>query len=112
MVFHKTLLAAQKIYLLVRVQRGLRSFQVCFCFSLGTIFTSPRDSLCHIQLKSTQHTCPGNGFLKASVFGVLNKHAPDFLSVIYIPELLLPGYLFNYLMMDGVIDLFATGNII
>lgn len=72
----------------------------------------PGECLCHIQLNSTQHPCPGNGFLKASVFGVLNKYASDFLSVIYIPELLFPGDLFNYLVVDGVIDLFATGNII
>lgn len=39
-------------------------------------------------------------------------YAPDFLSVIYTPELLLPGHLFNYLIVDDVIDLFATGNII
>lgn len=85
------------------------------------MFTIPGEPLCHIQLNSTQHTCPGNGFsegfrircfLKASVFGVLNKYASDFLSVIYIPELVFPGDLFNYLMVDGVIDLFATGNII
>lgn len=29
-----------------------------------------------------------------------------------MPELLFPGDLFNYLMVDGVIDPFATGNII
>lgn len=111
MIFRKIVLVVQRIYLLVKSPEVPVLLPVCFCFSLGTMFTNPREHLCHIQLNSTQQTCPGNGFLKASVFGVL-KYASDFLSVIYIPELLFPGHSFNYLMVDAVIDLFATRNII
>lgn len=58
-----------------------------------------------------QHTCPRNVFLKAFVFGVLNKSASGVLTLIHILKLLFPGDLFNYLVLGGVSDLLATGNI-
>lgn len=112
-MFRKIVLAVQGISLLVRVHRCLCSFQMCFCFSLGTMLTIPREPLCQIQLISMQHTCPRNVFLKAFVFGVLNNSASGFLTLIHILELLFPGDLFNYLLvLGGGSDLLATGNII
>lgn len=76
------------------------------------MLTIPREHLCQIQFISMQHTGPRNVFLKAFVFGALNKSASGFLTLIHILELLFPGDLFSYLVLGGASDLLATGNII
>lgn len=58
------------------------------------------------------NTGPRNVFLKAFVFGVLNKTALGFLTLTHILELLFLGDLFNYLVLGDVSDPLATGNII
>lgn len=57
------------------------------------------------------NTGPRNVFLKAFVFGVLNKSASGFLTLTHILELLFPGDLFNYLALGDVSDPLATGSI-